>query len=179
MTRERGYIQLKKTYNQLTTIKLDGFKSLLTKLRWVLCLVIFAFVRLENSWIYSCVAWLVWYVCTRPICLRFWNVPNIPNIQNHPKTSQNILQHPQNVPKQLKTPLKHPKCPKRPKTFQNVQKHPKTSQLQELEIGFLALLMYENTWPGHGPCLAETVQNSSRESFPGLIWECSAGKGRH
>ena len=45
--------------------------------------------------------------------------------------------------------------------------------------GLLVLLLYENTWPGHGPCLAETVQNGSRKWFPGLVWECLAGTGSH
>ena len=34
------------------------------------------------------------------------------------------------------------------------------------------MLLYEKTWPGHNPCLAETVQNGSRERYPGSIWEC-------
>ena len=46
-------------------------------------------------------------------------------------------------------------------------------------IGFLVLLLYANTRPGHGPCLAETVRSRSRERVPGLVWECLAGSGRH
>ena len=46
-------------------------------------------------------------------------------------------------------------------------------------IGFLVLLLYENTWPGHDPCLAETVRSRSRERVPGLVWEWLAGTGRH
>ena len=46
-------------------------------------------------------------------------------------------------------------------------------------MGFLVLLLYENTWPGHGPCLAETVWNRSREIFLGLVLECLAGTGHH
>ena len=28
--------------------------------------------------------------------------------------------------------------------------------------------VHENTWPGHGPCLAETGENRSRKRFPGF-----------
>ena len=40
-------------------------------------------------------------------------------------------------------------------------------------------LLYENTLPGHGPCLAETVRNRSRKRVPGLVWEWLGGTGRH
>ena len=46
-------------------------------------------------------------------------------------------------------------------------------------IGFLVLLLYENTLPGHGPFLAETVRNGSREQFLGLVWEFLGGTGHY
>ena len=36
-------------------------------------------------------------------------------------------------------------------------------------IGFLVLLLHDNTLQEHGPCLADTVQNGSRGRF---FWSC-------
>ena len=41
----------------------------------------------------------------------------------------------------------------------------KTPGITRTGIGFLVLLLNDNTWPGHGTCLAETVQNGSSDIF--------------
>ena len=56
---------------------------------------------------------------------------------------------------------------------------PRKSRNSKNRITFLVLCLYENTGPGHGPCLAETIQNGSKEIFSGPVLECLVGTGSH
>ena len=56
---------------------------------------------------------------------------------------------------------------------------PKKSRNSKNRITFLVLCLYENTGPGHGPCLADTIQNGSKEIFSGPVLECLVGTGSH